>query len=69
MSTVERRHRGRAIRRNRSRYPGTGLVFVEFGIEAHSFMLAVERAAKALDAFSRAYKHPRQILHNGRKPR
>lgn len=69
MTTLDRRHRGRAIRRNHQRHPGTGLVFVSVIPDISAFARAMESARKSMARFSRAYKHPRQILHNGRKPR
>ena len=68
MTSIDRRHRGRAIRRNKRRHPGTSLRFVTIEADLSGFMDALQRATKALAAFSRAYRHPRQIIHNGGKP-
>ncbi|MGO2360642.1 MAG: hypothetical protein ACTH6N_05875 [Brachybacterium tyrofermentans] len=65
MTSIDRRHRGRAIRRNRKRRPGTHLAFVTIEADLSGFVRAINRAAKA---FGRAYQHPRQVIHNGRKP-
>ena len=70
MTTLDRRHRGRAIRRARKRNgPTASVAFVTIEADFHGFMRQVEQVTKALGALSRAYQHPRQILHNGRKPR
>lgn len=70
MSALDRRHRGRAIRRARKRNgPTASVAFVTIEADLHGFMRQIERLTKALGSFSRAYQHPRQIIRNGRKPR
>lgn len=69
MTTIDRRRRGRAIRRAHQRHPGTSVAFVTISADLEGFTGALERLSKIFDSFSRAYRHPRQIIHNGRKPR
>lgn len=68
MTPTDRRHIGRAIRRNRHRHPDTALAFVTIGLELDGFVAAIARSADAMRALDGRYRHPRQILDNGGKP-
>lgn len=69
MSSIDRRHRGRAIRRARKRYGAqASVVLVTVTPDLVGFLRSLDRAARALTAFGRAYWHRRPILHNGGKP-
>lgn len=68
MTTTDRRHRGRAIRRAHKRRPGTSVTFLTIGADLTGFIRAMDRLTKAFAALGHTYKHPRQIIHNGKKP-
>lgn len=70
MSRIDRRHRGRAIRKARRRNGMTaGVAFVSISMDLRGFSREIERLARVFARFSHAYRHPRPILHNGRKAR
>lgn len=68
MTPTDRRHIGRAIRRNRHRHPETRLAFATIDFNLDGFSAAMARAAAAMRALDGRYRHPRQILDNGGKP-
>lgn len=71
MTTIDRRRRGRAIRKARRIYEpdSAGVAFATLSGEFESFKRALAGALRSLDRLDVALSHRPQILHNGRKPR
>lgn len=70
MTTLDRRHRGRAIRQARRMYgPTAGTVFVTLTPDLRAFERAMRDVARIFERFGYAAKRRPPILHNGRKPR
>lgn len=69
MTTIDRHHRGRAIRRARRMHgPTAGVVFVTLVPDLRAFERAVRDVARIFERFGYAAKQRPPILHNGRKP-